>query len=42
MSLANKRGTSTKVKDLSAKKYKQIFWDKIEAMLELLVMIFQQ
>ena len=33
-SLANKRGYSTKVKDLSIKKYKQILWDKIEDMLE--------
>jgi hypothetical protein len=32
-SLANKRGYSTKVKDLSVKKYKQILWDKIEDML---------
>src|SRR5919107_6142334 len=34
-SLANKRGYSTKIKDLSIKKYKQILWDKIEAMLEI-------
>jgi hypothetical protein len=34
-SLANKRGYSTKVKDLSIKKYKQILWDKIEDMLEI-------
>ena len=34
-SLANKRGYSTKVKDLSVRKYKQIFWDKIEDMLEI-------
>src|ERR671920_1263140 len=32
-SLANKRGYSTKIKDLSIKKYKQILWDKIEDML---------
>jgi DNA polymerase, archaea type len=29
-SLANKRGYSTKVKDLSVRKYKQILWDKIK------------
>ena len=34
-SLANKRGYSTKVKDLSVKKYKQILWDKIEDILEI-------
>jgi hypothetical protein len=34
-SLANKRGYSTKIKDLSIKKYKQILWDKIEDMLEI-------
>jgi hypothetical protein len=34
-SLSNKRGYSTKVKDLSVKKYKQILWDKIEDMLEI-------
>ena len=34
-SLANKRGYSTKVKDLSIRKYKHIFWDKIEDMLEI-------
>jgi hypothetical protein len=34
-SSANKRGYSTKTKDLSIKKYKQIFWDKIEDMLEI-------
>ena len=34
-SLANKRGYSTKVKDLSVRKYKQIFWDKIEDLLEI-------
>jgi hypothetical protein len=34
-SLANKRGYSTKVKDISIKKYKQILWDKIEDMLEI-------
>jgi hypothetical protein len=33
-SLANKRGYSTKIKDLSVKKYKQMLWDKIEDMLE--------
>jgi DNA polymerase elongation subunit (family B) len=34
-SLANKRGYSTKIKDLSIKKYKQILWNKIEDMLEI-------
>jgi hypothetical protein len=34
-SLSNKRGYSTKIKDISVKKYKQILWDKIEAMLEI-------
>jgi DNA polymerase I len=34
-SLANERGYSTKIKDLSIKKYKQILWDKIEDMLEI-------
>jgi hypothetical protein len=34
-SLANKRGYSTKIKDLSIKKYKQILWDKIEDILEI-------
>jgi hypothetical protein len=34
-SLANKRGYSAKVKDLSIKKYKQILWDKIQDMLEI-------
>ena len=34
-SLANKRGYSSKIKDLSVKKYKQILWDKIEDMLEI-------
>jgi hypothetical protein len=34
-SLSNKRGYSTKIKDLSIKKYKQILWDKIEDMLEI-------
>jgi hypothetical protein len=34
-SLANKRGYSTKIKDLSVKKYKQILWDKIECVLEI-------
>jgi hypothetical protein len=33
-SLANKRGYSTKIKDLSIKKYKEILWNKIEDMLE--------
>lgn len=33
-SLANKRGYSTKVKDLSVRKYKQILWDKIKDMPE--------
>ena len=34
-SFANKRGYSTKIKDLSIKKYKQILWDKIQDMLEI-------
>ena len=34
-SLSNKRGYSTKVKDLSVIKYKQLLWDKIEDMLEI-------
>jgi hypothetical protein len=34
-SLLNKRGYSTKVKDLSVIKYKQLLWDKIEDMLEI-------
>ncbi|HZC47898.1 MAG TPA: DNA polymerase domain-containing protein [Nitrososphaeraceae archaeon] len=34
-SLSNKRGYSTKIKDLSIKKYKQILWDKMEDMLEI-------
>jgi hypothetical protein len=34
-SLANKRGYSIKIKDLSIKKYKQILWDKIEDMLKI-------
>ena len=34
-SLANKRGYSTQIKDLSIKKYKQILWSKIEDMLEI-------
>ena len=34
-SLANKRGYSSKIKDLSIKKYKQILWDKIKEMLEI-------
>ena len=29
-SLSNGRGYSTKVKDISIKKYKEILWDKIE------------
>jgi hypothetical protein len=33
--LANKRGYSTKVKDLSVRKYKEILWDKIEDTLEI-------
>jgi hypothetical protein len=32
--LSNERGYSTKVKDISIKKYKEILWDKIEDMLE--------
>jgi len=34
-SLSNKRGYSTKVKDLSVIKYKRLLWDKIEDMLEI-------
>jgi DNA polymerase family B len=34
-SLANKRGCSTKIKDLSVRKYKEILWDKIQDMLEI-------
>jgi DNA polymerase elongation subunit (family B) len=34
-SLSNKRGYSTKTKDLSIKKYKQILWDKIQRMLDI-------
>jgi hypothetical protein len=34
-SFANKRGYSTKIKDLSVKKYKQILWDKIGDVLEI-------
>jgi hypothetical protein len=34
-SLSNRRGYSTKIKDISIKKYKQILWDKIEDMLEI-------
>jgi hypothetical protein len=34
-SSSNKRGYSTKIKDLSVRKYKQILWDKIEDMLEI-------
>jgi hypothetical protein len=33
-SSSNKRGYSTKVKDLSVRKYKQILWDKIKDMPE--------
>jgi hypothetical protein len=33
--LSNERGYSTKVKDISIKKYKEILWDKIEDMLEI-------
>jgi hypothetical protein len=32
-SFSNKRGYSTKIKDISIKKYKQILWDKVEDML---------
>ena len=38
-SLSNERGYSTKVKDISIKKYKEILWDKIEDMLKLLDMM---
>jgi hypothetical protein len=34
-SLANKRGYSTKVKDISITKYKEILWDKIKDMLDI-------
>ena len=34
-SLANERGYSTKVKDLSIKKYKEILWNKIEILLQI-------
>jgi hypothetical protein len=34
-SSANKRGYSTKIKDLSIKKYKLILWDKIGDILEI-------
>jgi hypothetical protein len=34
-SLANKRGYSTKIKDISIKKYKQILWDKIKDILSI-------
>jgi DNA polymerase elongation subunit (family B) len=34
-SLANKRGYSTKIKDLSIKKYKEILWDKVKDMLDI-------
>ena len=33
-SLANERGYSTKIKDLSIKKYKEILWNKIEILLQ--------
>ena len=33
--LIRERGYSTKIKDLSIKKYKQILWNKIEDMLEI-------
>ncbi len=33
-SLSNQRGYSTKVKDLSIKKYKHILWDKIKNLLD--------
>jgi len=34
-SLANKRGYSTKVRDISIAKYKEILWDKIEDILDI-------
>ncbi len=34
-SLTNKRGYSTKIKDPSIKKYKEILWDKVKDMLEI-------
>ena len=34
-SLANQRGYSTKIKDLSIKKYKEILWEKVEDTLEI-------
>jgi DNA polymerase elongation subunit (family B) len=34
-SLANKRGYSTRIKDLSIKKYKQILWNKIKDILQI-------
>jgi hypothetical protein len=34
-SLSNKGGYSTKVKDLSVRKYKEILWDKVQDMLEI-------
>jgi hypothetical protein len=34
-SLSNKRGYSTKIKDLSVTKYKEILWDKIKDILEI-------
>jgi DNA polymerase elongation subunit (family B) len=34
-SLANKRGYSTKIKDISIKKYKQILWDKVKDLVEI-------
>ena len=37
-SLSNERGYSTKVKDISIKKYKEILWDKIEDTLEIVVL----
>jgi len=33
-SLSNKRGYSSKIKDLSVRKYKHILWDKIKDILE--------
>jgi hypothetical protein len=33
--LSNKRGYSTKVKDISIKKYEEILWDKMEDMLKI-------
>ena len=34
-SLANERGYSTKIKDFSIKKYKEILWNKIEILLQI-------